>query len=161
MEGKAWKYKDNINTDIIAPPVSLELSLSEAVKYAMAPIDTEFASAAKEGDYFVAEHNCGSGSSRETAPLLLKEIGIRAVIAKDFARIFYRNCINIGLIAVECPETEKIAMGDVLDLDWREGTIRNLTRNETYPCTRIPPHIEKIISSGGLIPYIREERNNK
>ncbi len=98
--GRALKYGDNINTDIISPPAYMELSITDASKYAMSPIDTEFAKVCLEGDIFVAENNLGSGSSRETAPLTLKVLGIKTIIAKSYARIFYRNCINLGILAV-------------------------------------------------------------
>ena len=102
----------------------------------------------RPGDIFVAEKNLGSGSSRETAPLTLRILGIRVVIAKSFARIFYRNCINLGLLAVECPETEKISRFDALEVDAAAGRIRNLTTGEEYPCDVIPPHIMELVSCG-------------
>lgn len=156
--GKVWKYKNNINTDIIAPPASLELTIHDAAKFTMSPVDPDFASQYKPGDIFVAEHNLGSGSSRENAPLMLKELGVRVVVAKDYARIFYRNCINVGILAVECAETDKISKGDVIDVDYADGEIRNQTTGEVYPCSKIPPHIEAIIEHGGLIPYIMQVR---
>ena len=107
VKGKVWKYGNNINTDIIAPPESIELSVKEAAAWSMRNVDPEFAGAYQPGDIFVAEHNLGSGSSRETAPLMLKELGVRVLVAMDYARIFYRNCINVGMIPVECPATDK------------------------------------------------------
>ena len=106
ISGRALKYGDNINTDIISPPAYMELSIKEAAKFTMSPIDTEFAKNSKPGDIFVAEKNLGSGSSRETAPLMLKELGIKTIIAKSYARIFYRNCINLGILAIQCDLTE-------------------------------------------------------
>ena len=103
VKGKVWKYGNNINTDIIAPPESIELSVKEAAAWSMRNVDPEFAGAYQPGDIFVAEHNLGSGSSRETAPLMLKELGVRVLVAMDYAQIFYRNCINVGMIPVECP----------------------------------------------------------
>ena len=99
--GKALKYGDNINTDIISPPAYMELPIEEAAKYAMYPIDPDFAKRCNPGDIFVTENNCGSGSSRETAPLALRQLGIRTILAKSYARIFYRNCINLGILAIE------------------------------------------------------------
>ena len=159
--GKVWKYKNNINTDIIAPPESMELTIPEAAKYAMSNLDAEFAPNFKPGDVLVTEHNLGSGSSRETAPLVLKELGVHVIVAMDYARIFFRNCINVGIIAVECPDTDKISMGDQIEVDYLAGKIYNRTTNETYSCNKVPPHIEEIVKCGGLIPYIKEKRLKK
>lgn len=158
--GKVWKYKDNINTDIIAPPESMELDIKGASQYAMSNLDPDFAKEFKLGDIFVTEHNLGSGSSRETAPLVLKELGVRVIVAMDYARIFYRNCINVGIIAVECPDTDKISKGDMIEVDYLAGKIYNMTTNEIYECNKIPPHISTIVEHGGLISYI-EERMKK
>lgn len=159
--GKVWKYKDNINTDIIAPPESMELDIREASAYAMSNLDPSFAPGFREGDYFVTEHNLGSGSSRETAPLVLKELGVRVIVAMDYARIFYRNCINVGIIPVECASTDQIHMGDEIRVDYKSGVIYNDTTGETYSCNKMPEHITKIMEYGGLIPYLMEERIRK
>ena len=160
-QGKVWKYKDNINTDIISPHNTLELSPEEAAKFTMYTIDPDFGRLAQPGDIFVAEHNLGSGSSRENSPLMLKALGIRTVIAMDYARIFYRNCINVGILAIECAETNKISKGDIIDVKPEEGIINNLTTGETYACNKIPPHISAIVEEGGLIPYIQKNRLGK
>lgn len=157
IKGKAWKYGDNINTDIISPPASLEYTIEEAKPFTMAAIDADFGKQCRPGDIFVAQHNLGSGSSRENAPLMLKALGIRYVIAMDYARIFYRNCINIGLLPIECAETHRIEKGDILEVDHRAGTIRNATKNESYPCSKIPSHIAEIADCGGLIGYIKSK----
>ncbi|MDR1625375.1 MAG: 3-isopropylmalate dehydratase [Spirochaetia bacterium] len=157
-EGNVWKYGDNINTDIISPPQYMELQIEEAKKYTMATVDPSFASGYEKGDYFVAEHNLGSGSSRETAPLMLKALGVKFLIAMDYARIFYRNCINVGLLPIECAETDKIKPGHTIDLDYRNGKILNKTSGETYECSRIPPHITEIADCGGLIGYIKAKK---
>ncbi|MDR1132120.1 MAG: 3-isopropylmalate dehydratase [Oscillospiraceae bacterium] len=150
LKGKALKYGDNINTDIISPPQYMELSVEKASAYAMQAVDPAFSARVESGDIFVAGHNLGSGSSRETSPLSLKYLGIAAVVAKSFARIFYRNCINIGLTAIECPETDAIFDGDVLEIDAEQGAIYNVSRAQRYSCGIIPGHIMKIIRSGGL-----------
>ncbi len=147
---RALKYKDNINTDIISPPAYMELSVKEAAKYAMSAIDTSFAENCREGDAFVAENNLGSGSSRETSPLTLKELGIHTIIAKSYARIFYRNCINVGLLALECAETEKISMFDELNIDLEKNEITNVTTGEVLKCSPIPNHLLVLIEAGGL-----------
>ena len=159
--GKVWKYGDNINTDIISPPASLEYPIKEAARFTMQAVDPDFASQFRPGDVFVAEHNLGSGSSRENAPLMLRELGVKIVVAKDYARIFYRNCINVGVIPIECADTGKISKGDMIEVDYANGLIRNQTTGETYVCSKMPPHIEAIIDAGGLIPYIQNVRLKK
>lgn len=157
--GKALKYGDNINTDIISPPQYMELGIEEASAYAMSAVDPDFAGRTKAGDIFVAEHNLGSGSSRETSPLTLRYLGISCVVAKSFARIFYRNCINVGIPALECPQTDQIEDGDRLRIDVQEGKIENLTKKESYPCERLPEHILAIIEAGGMFEYLKSRRD--
>ena len=154
ISGRALKYGDNINTDIISPPAYMELSIKEAAKFTMSPIDTEFAKNSKPGDIFVAEKNLGSGSSRETAPLMLKELGIKTIIAKSYARIFYRNCINLGILAIQCDLIEKIYMYDDL-------IIYNKSKDEKYVCEKIPEHIMEFIKQDGLINYLKEKISKK
>ena len=139
ITGRALKYGSNINTDIISPPAYMELAMEEAAKHAMSPVDPDFASTVRPGDILVAENNLGSGSSRETAPLTLSILGIRTIIAKSYARIFYRNCINLGILAIECPDTEKISKFDELEVDTREGSILNKTTGSATPATRSRP----------------------
>lgn len=154
-KGKVWKYGDNINTDIISPPAFMELSTQEASKYAMSPIDSNFAKDFKKGDFLVAENNFGSGSSRETAPLTLKYLNVEIIIAKSFARIFYRNAINLGILALECEDTDKIRKDDVLEVNYLSGEIKNITKNEAYKCTKMPKHIMRIIDAGGLVSFLK------
>ena len=161
ISGKVWKYKDNINTDIISPPAYMELPINEAAKYAMSPVDTEFASQYHHGDIFVAEKNLGSGSSRETAPLTLYALGVRTVVAKSYARIFYRNCINVGILAIECSETDKISKNDFIEIDYEAGIIENKTKNQKYKCDIIPEHIMNIVKCGGLLNYLVQNRLSK
>ncbi len=119
----------------------------------------DFASGFKPGDIFVAEHNLGSGSSRENAPLTLRPLGVKTIVALDYARIFYRNCINLGILAVECPETGRISEDDVLEIDYQRGVIRNLTTGEELPCDPIPAHIMDLVSRGGLVEYLKTRIN--
>lgn len=154
--GNALKYGDNINTDIISPPQYMELGIEEASAYAMQAVDPDFGQRVKAGDIFVAENNLGSGSSRETSPLTLKYLGISCVLAKSFARIFYRNCINVGIPALECPHTESIHDGDELRVDIMNGIIENITRGESYSCEALPEHILAIIQAGGMFEYIKK-----
>ncbi len=160
-QGLAHVFGDNINTDIISPPQYMELSARDAAKYAMSSVDPEFASRVKPGDIIVAGDNFGSGSSRELAPLSLKHLGVGAVIAKFFARIFYRNAINLGLPVVECAEADKIRPGDRLTVDFIGGSVRNESRGETYACSTLPSHILDLVRKGGLIPHLKERRAGK
>lgn len=154
IRGRVHKYGDNINTDIISPPAYMELSIPEAAKYTMATIDPEFSAKFRPGDILVAEKNFGSGSSRETAPLCLRELGVRLILANDFARIFYRNAINLGILVVECADTQKISDQDEIEVDFLEGTVTNHTTGETYTSTKIPSHLLRLVEVGGLIPYL-------
>ncbi len=156
VHGKVLKYGDNINTDIISPPQYMELSIAEAASYAMSGIDSEFATKVKKGDILVAGINFGSGSSRETAPLALKYLGVGAIVAKFFARIFYRNAINLGIPVIECAETDKISENDVIEINPEQGLILNVTKKESYACSKIPPHILALINEGGLVPYLKK-----
>lgn len=155
--GKAWVYGDNIDTDIIIPAKYLVTSDPETLaKYCMEPIDESFSKEVSSGDIIVAGSNFGCGSSREHAPIAIKGAGVSCVIAKSFARIFYRNSINIGLPILECSETDKIFKGDLLEVDLTKGTIVNKTRNETYFAKPFPPFLQKLIKLGGLVPYVQE-----
>ncbi|EAX47435.1 3-isopropylmalate dehydratase, small subunit [Thermosinus carboxydivorans Nor1] len=156
VRGKVHKYGDNINTDIISPPQYMELSIAEAAKYAMSAIDPEFASKVQRGDILVAGANFGSGSSRETSPLTLKYLGVGAIVAKFFARIFYRNAINLGIPVIECADVDKIQNGDTIEIELEAGIIRNVTRQETYYGTKIPAHILELVNVGGLVPYLKK-----
>lgn len=154
--GKVLKFGDNINTDIISPPQYMELSVAEASKYAMSAVDPTFSTRIKRGDIVVAGANFGSGSSRETSPLALKHLGVGAIVAKFFARIFYRNAINLGIPAIECEETEKISDNDDISIDLANGIIINYTKNETYRCSKFPSHIMVLINDGGLVPFLKQ-----
>lgn len=153
---KVLKFGDNINTDIISPPQYMELSVAEASKYAMSAVDPTFSTRIKKGDIVVAGANFGSGSSRETSPLALKHLGVGAIVAKFFARIFYRNAINLGIPVIECEATEKISNNDDISIDLANGIIINYTKNETYRCSKIPSHIMVLINDGGLVPFLKQ-----
>lgn len=160
IRGKAHKYGDNINTDIISPPQYMELSIEDSAPYAMSAIDPDFHKKIRKGDILVAGANFGSGSSRETSPLVLKYLGIQAIVAKFFARIFYRNAINVGIPVLECNAVDKISSGDELALQLEEGRILNMTTGESYPCSKLPPHIIKLIHAGGMFEYLQQQRSN-
>ena len=157
--GHVFKYGDNVDTDVIIPARYLNSSVpKELATHCMEDIDKEFVGNVKMGDIIVANKNFGCGSSREHAPLAIKASGISCVIAETFARIFYRNAINIGLPIVECPEAAKaIASGDEVEVDFDSGMITNKTTGETFQGQAFPPFMQKIIDCGGLVNYINEK----
>ena len=156
-KGFVHKYGDNVDTDVIIPARYLNIAdKKELATHCMEDIDTNFVKVVKGGDVMVGGFNFGCGSSREHAPMVIKESGISCVIAKTFARIFYRNAINIGLAILECPEaSEKIQAGDEVAIDFDTGLITNLTRNETYQANPFPAFIKEIIQAGGLMASIK------
>lgn len=155
--GKAWRYGDNIDTDVIIPARYLNTSdPQELAKHCMEDIDKSFVSGVKAGDIMVADSNFGCGSSREHAPVAIKASGITCVIAATFARIFYRNAINIGLPLLEVGDAvKKIKAGDVLSVDLESGEIVNTTTGETIKATPLPGFIQDIARAGGLINYVK------
>ena len=156
--GKVHKYGDNVDTDVIIPARYLNTAdHRELAAHCMEDIDKDFVNKVQPGDMMVARENFGCGSSREHAPIAIKESGIACVIAATFARIFYRNAINIGLPILECPEAaEKIQNGDEVDIDFDTGIIRNITRNETYKAQPFPEFIKDIMKSGGLLNSLKK-----
>ncbi len=154
--GSVFKYGDNVDTDVIIPARYLNATEgAELAKHCMEDIDKEFIKKVRPGDIIVAKKNFGCGSSREHAPLAIKCAGVSCVIAETFARIFYRNSINIGLPIIECREaSERIENGDQVEIDFDSGVITNLTKKETYQGQAFPPFMQKIISAGGLVNYI-------
>ena len=157
FNGKAICYGDNVDTDVIIPARYLNTSdKKELASHCMEDIDSTFVTRVQTGDIMVAGYNFGCGSSREHAPIAIKESGIALVIAKSFARIFYRNSINIGLAIVECAEAANaIVEGDCIEADLDSGTIYNRTKNETYTTQPFPAFIQKIIQNGGLVQSIQ------
>ena len=160
FKGKAWKFGDDVNTDEIIPARYLNTTdPNEMATHCMEDIDPDFVKKASPGDIIVADKNFGCGSSREHAPIAIKAAEISCVIAKSFARIFYRNAINIGLPILECEEAAlKINEGDEIEVDLASGTITNLTRKETYKAQPFPEFMQKIIAAGGLMKYVMAGR---
>ena len=156
--GTVIKYGDNVDTDVIIPARYLNTSdKKELASHCMEDLDTTFTARVKNGDILVAGENFGCGSSREHAPIAIKASGISVVVAKSFARIFYRNAINIGLAIVECPEAvENTAEGDVLDVDLDAGKITNVTTGKVFDTEPFPEFIQRIISNEGLIASLRK-----
>ena len=163
LEGTVWKYGDNVDTDAIIPARYLNMSLAEELaEHCMEDIDLSFAGNVQQGDIIVGGENFGCGSSREHAPLAIKGAGISCVVAKSFARIFYRNAINIGLPILDCPEAvDGTEAGDTLTVDPTAGTITNARTGETYRTSPLPEFVMKIVGAGGLVPYTNERLKAK
>lgn len=158
VKGTVFKYGDNVDTDVIIPARYLNIAdVKELSSHAMEDIDTEFVKKVQPGDIVVATRNFGCGSSREHAPLVLRENQISCVIATSFARIFYRNAINIGLPILECEQAANaIQAGDTVSIDFDTGVITNETKGETYQAAAFPPFIQNIVKAGGLLKSLKE-----
>ena len=158
-EGKVFKYGDNVDTDVIIPARYLNSSdPKELAAHCMEDIDKDFTAKVKSGDIIVAAKNFGCGSSREHAPIAIKASGVSIVIAETFARIFYRNSINIGLPIMECPEAAReIQPGDQVEVDLDSGIVTDVTQGKSWKGQAFPPFMQNIISAGGLIPYINSK----
>lgn len=159
LEGAAWKFGDNVDTDVIIPARYLNTSDPvELAKHCMEDADPEFAGKVQAGDIIIGGNNFGCGSSREHAPLSIKGAGVSCVIARTFARIFYRNAFNIGLPILECPAAvDGISAGDRVTVDAATGVIRNLTTGVEFAAKPIPPFMQEIIAAGGLIEHVRRK----
>lgn len=157
FKGKAWKFGDDISTDHIAPGrlFHLRSNLPELAKHVLEDADPEFAGKMSPGDFVVGGNNFGLGSSREHAPTIINIAGVSAVVAKSFARIFYRNAINIGLPVVML-DTDKIDQHDELELDLEKGVLKNLTKGDSYEFPALPPIMTKILADGGLVAHIEK-----
>lgn len=160
LEGKVWRYGDNIDTDVIIPARYLNtFDPKELAKHCMVDIDKDFAQKVKAGDIMVGGKNFGCGSSREHAPVAIKACGVPVIIAASFARIFYRNGINVGLPLMEIGDNvERIHAGDKLSVDLSSGKIRDITTGETFQASPLPGFIQDIAKAGGLIQYVKEYR---
>jgi 3-isopropylmalate/(R)-2-methylmalate dehydratase small subunit len=158
LRGKTWKFGDNIDTDAIIPARYLNTSdPDELAKHLMEDADKDFPTKVSKGDMIVAEANFGCGSSREHAPIAIKAAGIKAVVAKSFARIFYRNAFNIGLPIFESAEAaDKISEGDEIEVDADNGIIKNITKGEEYSAKPIPEFMQELISAGGLVEWTKK-----
>lgn len=158
ITGKVWNFGANIDTDVIIAARYLNSSDPDHLaKYVMEDADPDFSKKLQKGDIIVAGENFGCGSSREHAPIALKAAGVAAVVAPSFARIFYRNAFNMGLPIFELPESLEIKEGDEISIDLDNGEITNNSKNKTYKFIPIPPFMQELISSGGLINYAKEE----
>jgi 3-isopropylmalate/(R)-2-methylmalate dehydratase small subunit len=157
LPSNVWKFGDDVDTDAIIPGKYLTINKpDELAKHVFEGVRPEFAREIKEGDVIVAGFNFGCGSSREHAPLALKGAKVKCIIAKSFARIFFRNAINIGLPVLECPDTDKIEEGDSIEVDFRSGVITNTSKNEIYNATPLPDFLRTIVDEGGLMGYAKK-----
>jgi 3-isopropylmalate/(R)-2-methylmalate dehydratase small subunit len=158
IKGTVYKFGDNVDTDQIIPAKYLVTTdAKELAKHCMEIADADFPTRAKPGDILVAGRNFGCGSSREHAPIAIKGMELGLVIAESFARIFFRNCINIGMPILECPEAaQEAATGDQLEVDLDKGLIKNVTKGKTYTAQAFPPFMTEIIQAGGLMPYVKK-----
>jgi len=157
LYGKAWKFGDNISTDLIAPGrlFHLRSNLPELAKHVLEDADPEFPTKVQQGDFVVGGNNFGLGSSREHAPTIIKLAGVSAVVASSFARIFYRNAINVGLPVIQC-DTSNIETGDELEVDLSEGTVKNITRGFTLTFPPLPGIMRTILEDGGLVGHLQK-----
>jgi 3-isopropylmalate/(R)-2-methylmalate dehydratase small subunit len=161
ISGKVWRFGNDVDTDAIVPARYLNTSdPKELARHVMEDADKDFARKVSAGDFIVAGKNFGCGSSREHAPIAIKAAGIQAVIAKSFARIFYRNAFNIGLPIFESADaSEKVREGDEIEIDADRGIIRNITTNEEYKANPIPPFMQELIDAGGLVEWTKRKLN--
>ena len=161
VTGRVFKYGDNVDTDVIIPARYLNApSPEELAKHCMEDIDPEFTGKVQAGDVIVGGANFGCGSSREHAPIAIRACGVRCVIAASFARIFYRNSINIGFPILECPEAAaEIQSGDIVDVDFDSGVIRDQTTGQSYQAVAFPEFINRIIEHDGLLPYLKARQD--
>jgi 3-isopropylmalate/(R)-2-methylmalate dehydratase small subunit len=153
---KAWVLGDNVDTDVMAPGAYMKFGIEEIAKHCLESVLPGFAREIKPGDFIVAGRNFGTGSSREQAPAALKHLGVTALVAESFAGLFYRNAINLGLPAVACIQAKRIRQGDVLEVDFEKGKIKNVTTGETLACEAIPPHLMPMLRDGGLLAHLEK-----
>lgn len=154
--GRAWTFGDDIDTDVLAPGRYMKSGIDEIAKHCLEAVDPRFAAAVRPGDVIAAGRNFGTGSSREQAAQALKHLGVTAVIAPSFGGIFYRNALNLGLVALVCDGAGAIRAGDEIAFDAAAGRIDNITRAETLACEPIPAHLLAMVADGGLVPHLEK-----
>jgi 3-isopropylmalate/(R)-2-methylmalate dehydratase small subunit len=155
---RAWVFGDNIDTDVLAPGAYMKFGIEEIARHCMEAVDPAFAGRVSPGDIVVGGRNFGMGSSREQAPQALKHLGVAAVIAPSFGGIFYRNALNLGLVALECRDAGRIRAGDDVEFDAQQGRIADRSTGEELACVPIPDHLLDMVRCGGLLPYLAERR---
>jgi 3-isopropylmalate/(R)-2-methylmalate dehydratase small subunit len=152
--GRVWRFGDDVDTDALAPGLYMKLPIAELARHCLESVDPEFAAAVRPGDIIVAGRNFGMGSSREQAVLALRQLGVDAVLARSFAGIFYRNALNLGLLALVCSDGEALRVGDQATIDGAKGEAGNLTTGARIPCEPLPPHLVQMVADGGLVPHL-------
>lgn len=155
--GRAFVFGDNVDTDSLAPGIYMKGPIDKLAAHCLESLDPEFARSVKPGDFVVGGENFGMGSSREQAAMVLRQLGAAAVIARSFAGLFFRNCLNLGLPPLECADAGLICAGDELAADAVAGRITNLTRRQTYACVPIPAHLLEMVKDGGLLPHLAKK----
>lgn len=155
--GRVWKFGDNIDTDVLAPGLYMKSPLAELARHCLEAVEPRFAAEVKPGDIVVGGRNFGMGSSREQAVMALRELGVGAVVAPSFAGIFYRNALNLGLLALVCPEAGQIRDGAVLAVDAAAAILRDSKSGATYACEPLPAHLLQMIEDGGLLPHLEKK----
>lgn len=158
---KVWKYGDNVDTDLLAPGAYMKGPVEELAKHCLEAIDLDFAPKVRPGDVIVAGRNFGIGSSREQAAEVLVRLGVKAVIAKSFGGIFYRNAFNLGLLALVSDAEDAVEAGQELELDPASGTITNKSTGATLSAEPVPEHLRRIVAAGGLVPYLEQTLEKK
>jgi 3-isopropylmalate/(R)-2-methylmalate dehydratase small subunit len=156
VTGRAWVYGDDVDTDVLAPGKYMKFGIEEIAKHCLEAVDPAFAASVRGGDVVVAGRNFGMGSSREQAPAALRHLGVAALIAKSFAGLFYRNCFNVGLVALVCPEAGRIRAGDAVRVDPEGGEIENVSTGERLACEAIPAHLMAMVRDGGLLAHLEK-----
>lgn len=157
MAGRVWKFGDNIDTDVLAPGLYMKSPLSELARHCLEAVEPRFAAEVQPGDIVVAGRNFGMGSSREQAVMALRELGVSAVIAPSFAGIFYRNALNLGLLALVCPRAAEIPAETTLNVDAVSATLRDTACGAAYACEPLPGHLLQMIEDGGLLPHLEKK----
>lgn len=152
--GQVWRFGDNVDTDALAPGLYMKQPIAELAKHCLEAVDPDFAARVRPGDVVVAGRNFGMGSSREQAVQALRQLGVAAVLAQSFAGIFYRNALNLGLLALVCPDTEALHAGDRVTVDGASGEARNQTTGARLQCEALPAHLVQMIADGGLVPHL-------
>lgn len=158
ISGKVWVFGDDIDTDALAPGLYMKSGLEEQARHCLETIDPEFSSQVGSGDLLIAGENFGIGSSREQAAEVLKHLGIKAIVAKSYGGIFFRNALNFGLIALVSADVERIRRGDEISIDISAGELINKSRNEIYGFEKLPPNLLQMVEDGGLVAHLKKKR---
>lgn len=161
ITGRVWKFGDNIDTDVLAPGLYMKSPLAELAKHCLEAVEPRFAGEVRPGDIVVGGRNFGMGSSREQAVMALRELGVAAVLAPSFAGIFYRNALNLGLLALVCPDAGKIRADATVEIEPVAAILRDLETGVSLSCEPLPPHLLQMVADGGLLPHLEKSMNSQ